>query len=305
MTYVLKTRQLTKAYEGETVVSNVCMNVREGEIYGFLGPNGSGKTTIMKMITNLVQPTAGEIEIFGEVLKPNSFELLKRMSSIIEYPIFYEKLSARKNLELHANYTGIYNPAAISQALAAVNLVNAEQKAVKDFSLGMKQRLGIARAIMTKPELLVLDEPVNGLDPVGMLEIRDLFIKLSREYGITILISSHILGQIEQIADTIGVVKNGRLLEEASMDQIKKTHTEHVELAVSDYSKAAFVLEHELNITNFRVNEDKGLINLYDLRNSQSTLVQAMVRNNIEVESIIKKNLSLEEHFLQLIDGGN
>ncbi|QTD39520.1 ABC transporter ATP-binding protein [Sporosarcina sp. Te-1] len=303
MTLVLRTRQLTKAYGGETVVSDVNMNVRSGEIYGFLGPNGAGKTTIMKMITNLVQPTAGEIEVFGEIVKPNSYELLKRMSSIIEYPIFYEKLSAWQNLELHAAYTGTHNPTAISKALEAVNLTNVEEKPVKEFSLGMKQRLGIARAIMTKPELLILDEPVNGLDPVGMLEIRDLFINLSRHYGVTILVSSHILGQIEQIADTIGVVKDGRLLEEMSLDKIKTSQSEHVEMSVSNYAKAATVLEQVLNITNYQVREEQGLITIYDNRISQSMINQAMVQNGIDVESITKKNMSLEDHFLTLIEG--
>jgi len=167
----LKTTQLTKAFKGRQVVSEVNMHVKKGEIYGFLGPNGAGKTTIMKMLTNLIKPTSGEIEIFGEKLTNTSFEVLKRMGTIIEYPIFYDQLTARENLSLHCEYMGYYDNKAIDHALELVKLHNIEGKKVKDFSLGMKQRLGIARAISTKPELLVLDEPINGLDPIGIKEL--------------------------------------------------------------------------------------------------------------------------------------
>lgn len=305
MAYILRTRGLTKAYRGEEVVSEVNMNVRRGEIYGFLGPNGAGKTTIMKMITNLVKPSGGEIEVLGEKVHATSYELLKRIGSIIEYPIFYEKLTARKNLELHCAYMGYYDKKAIPEALELVNLVNVEDKPVKEFSLGMKQRLGVARAVMTKPEILILDEPVNGLDPVGMHELRDLFMKLSRQYGITLLISSHNLAEIEHIADTIGVIRKGKLIKEASMDEIRSLHANHLELAVEDYPKAAFVLENELKAKNFRVKEDKGVINIYDDHISQNDIIQAMVRSQVEIGAINHKKQPLEDYFLQLIGGGN
>lgn len=305
MTYIVRTNNLTKAYNGTEVVSEVNMNIKKGEIYGFLGPNGSGKTTVMKMITNLVTPTGGEIEVLGEKLSPSSFEVLKRIGSIIEYPVFYEKLSARKNLELHCEYMGYYNKDAISEALKLVNLVNIEKKVVKEFSLGMKQRLAIARAVITKPDLLILDEPLNGLDPLGIRELRDLFLNLSRQYGMTLLISSHILGEIEQIADTIGVIREGKLLEEATMDLIRSKHVEHVELIVKEQAKAAFVLENELNIANFRIKERDGLIHIYDSNIAQNDIIHAMVTNQIEVGSITKKSKTLEDHFLQLIEGGN
>ena len=307
MTYIVQTHNLTKAYKGTEVVSEVNMKVRKGEIYGFLGPNGAGKTTVMKMITNLVTPTGGEIEVLGEKLTPSSFELLKRMGSIIEYPIFYENLSARKNLELHCEYMGYYNKGAIAEALRLVNLVNIENKSVKEFSLGMKQRLAIARAIITKPDLLILDEPVNGLDPVGMREIRDLFLTLSRQYGMTLLISSHILGEMEQIADTVGVIGEGKLLEEVSLDTIRSKHVEHVELIVKEQAKAkaVFVLESELALDHFRIKERDGLIHIYDPNISQNDIIHAMVTHQIEIESITKKSKSLEDYFLQLIKGGN
>jgi len=196
MNYLLRTTNLVKKFNDKEVVSNVNMNIKKGEIYGFLGPNGAGKTTIMKMIVNLIKPSSGEIEIFGERLTNGDYDTLKRIGSIIEYPVFYEKLTGRENLELHCEYMGYYDKSAIDRVLDLLNLKGIDNKAVSDFSLGMKQRLGIARAIITKAEFLILDEPINGLDPIGIVEIRNLLKMLSSEYGITILISSHILAEI-------------------------------------------------------------------------------------------------------------
>lgn len=304
MLYVLKTNNLTKAYNGKEVVSNVNMSVKKGEIYGFLGPNGAGKTTLMRMITNLVKPTSGEIEIFGEKLRDTSYEALKRLGTIIEYPVFYEKLSARENLELHCEYMGYFDKKAIDKALDLVGLKNIDNKSVKDFSLGMKQRLGIARAITTKPEFLILDEPINGLDPIGIKEFRDLFKMLSKEYGITILISSHILAEIEQIADTIGVINNGRLIEEVPMESIRAGNTEYIELIVSNSEKAAYVLSNDLNISNFKVLDNKA-IRIYDGSISQNQITKVLINSDISIEGITKKNGSLEEYFLNLLNGGN
>lgn len=305
MTYILRTHQLMKTYRGTEVVSGVSMNVQKGEIYGFLGPNGAGKTTVMKMITNLVKPTGGEIEIFGQKWTHSSYEMLKRMGSIIEYPIFYEEFTARGNLELHCDYMGYHHKNAIYEALELVNLKNIGNKPVEEFSLGMKQRLGIARAIITKPELLILDEPVNGLDPVGIHEMRDLFTTLSKEYGMTLLISSHILGEIEQIADTVGVIREGQLIEEGSMDSIREKQSNYIELFTSQTAKAAFILENKLKITNFRVTEENKAIKIYDMSVSQNEIVQAMVKNGVAVDSFNKKHASLEDYFLQLIHGGD
>ncbi|MDX8362410.1 ABC transporter ATP-binding protein [Cytobacillus sp. IB215316] len=302
MTFILKTNQLTKVIEGKEIISNVNMKVKKGEIYGFLGPNGAGKTTIMKMITNLFKPTSGEIEIFGEKLTNTSYEILKRLGSIIEYPIFYEKLTAKENLELHCEYMGYHDKSAINHALQLVNLKNVDDKLVKHFSLGMKQRLGIARAIITKPELLILDEPINGLDPVGIKELRDLFKMLSKEYGITLLISSHILGEIEQIADTIGIIKDGKLIEELSMDNVRQLNTEFIEMIVTDCKRAVFVLEHTLSISNFKIIDEK-CIRIYDSNISQSEISKALILKDVDIESITKKNNTLEEYFLKMING--
>lgn len=297
MTYILKTTQLTKAFKGRQVVSEVNMHVKKGEIYGFLGPNGAGKTTIMKMLTNLIKPTSGEIEIFGEKLTNTSFEVLKRMGTIIEYPIFYEQLTARENLSLHCEYMGYYDNKAIDHALELVKLHNIEGKKVKDFSLGMKQRLGIARAISTKPELLVLDEPINGLDPIGIKELRDLFKILCKDYGITLLISSHILAEMEQMSDTIGIIQNGKLIKEVSMKSINGKQTEYIEVQVQNIEKALYILEQNLGIKNFRVIGEEG-IRIYETTLTQQEISKAFVMNDVGIESINKKNSSLEEYFL-------
>ncbi|MBU3099747.1 MULTISPECIES: ABC transporter ATP-binding protein [Clostridium] len=304
MDYILRTINLSKKFIDNEVVTNVNMNIKKGEIYGFLGPNGAGKTTIMKMILNLVKPSIGEIEIFGEKLNFKAYEILKRIGSIIEYPVFYDKLTGRENLELHCEYMGYYDKSAINRALELVNLSGIDDKPVKNFSLGMKQRLGIARAIITKPEFLILDEPINGLDPIGIKQIRNLLKMLSKEYGITILISSHILSEIEQIADTIGIITNGILIKEVSMESIRTDHTEYVEINTKDFIRASYILENELNISNFKI-VDNTFIRIYDLKLAQKDISKALILKGIEIESINKKKSSLEDYFLKLLNGGN
>jgi ABC-type multidrug transport system, ATPase component len=303
MGYILRTTNLSKKFNNKEVIENVNMNVKKGEIYGFLGPNGAGKTTIMKMVVNLVKPSVGEIEVFGEKLTDKSYEALKRMGSIIEYPVFYDKLTGRENLELHCEYMGYYDKSAIDKALDLINLKGIDSKPVKEFSLGMKQRLGIARAIITKPELLILDEPINGLDPIGIKEMRDILKMLNKEYNITILISSHILGEIEQVADTIGIINNGRLVREVSMDSIREGNLEYIEVTTKDCTKAAFILENDLQISNFKI-IDNTFIRIYDLKLSQKDISKALILKDIEIEAISRKNNSLEDYFLNLLNGG-
>ncbi|SDC75622.1 ABC-2 type transport system ATP-binding protein [Terribacillus halophilus] len=301
MTYILQTSQLTKSYNGKEVASGVDMHVKQGEIYGFLGPNGAGKTTIMKMITNLIKPTSGDIEIFGSKLTDTSVEVLKRMGTIIEYPIFYERLTARENLSLHCEYMGYYDDKAIEQALELVKLHNIDNKKVKEFSLGMKQRLGIARAISTKPELLVLDEPINGLDPVGIKDLRELFKLLCREYGVTLIVSSHILAEMEQMADTIGIIQHGKLVKEVTMKSINGEQTEYIEVMILDVKKAVYVLEEKLKVRNYKV-FDERTIRIYDVDLTQAELSKAFVMHDIGIESINKKHSSLEEYFLNTMN---
>jgi len=296
---VLRTHGLTKVFDGHEVVSQVDIHVAKNQIYGFLGPNGAGKTTVMKMITNLLKPTSGEIELFGELLTDTSYDVLKRMSSIIEYPIFYDHLSGKANLELHREYMGYYSPNCVENALEMLDLTGADDKPIRNYSLGMRQRLGIARAIMTKPELLILDEPMNGLDPAGMKQIRDLLNMLCKEYGITILISSHLLSEIEGIADTVGILHHGKLLNEISMSDIMDMNLAYIELAVDDVKKAAVVLEDMLSISNYKV-FDNNVIRIYEGTVSPADVSQAMGQSHITLEAIGKKTETLEDYFLKL-----
>lgn len=248
MSNILQAINLTKTIDGKNLVKNVNINVKKGEIYGFVGPNGAGKTTVMKMITNLWKPTEGTIELFGEKLMPCSYEVLKRMGSIIEFPHFYDHMSGKDNLQLHCEYMGYYIHGSVDDALEMLGLSEAGSKPVKKYSLGMKQRLGIARAILCQPEILVLDEPTNGLDPAGMKQIRDLFKTLCTEYGMTIIISSHLLSEVESIADTIGIINHGNMLKEISMKDISEIYTACIELTVENTKQAAYVLADKLDL---------------------------------------------------------
>ncbi|MEK4920538.1 ABC transporter ATP-binding protein [Cytobacillus sp. FSL R5-0569] len=303
MDYVVQTNGLTKKVKDKVLVTNVNLHIKKGEIYGFLGQNGAGKTTIMKMLTGLIHPSSGEITLFGERLTENKKSGLKRVGSIIEYPLFYEHLTARENLQLHCEYLGFYDQKAITQALDMVHLKGIEGKKVKDFSLGMKQRLGIGRAIITKPELIVLDEPTNGLDPIGIKDMRDLIRMLNKEYGMTFLLSSHILGEMEQVVDRIGVIRDGQLVNEVTLADIRKQQTEYIEIVTSNVEKSVYLLEYELRITNMKIIEDNR-IRIYDLTLSPSEISKALILHQIDIEEIQKHTSTLEDYFYQIIHGG-
>ena len=299
LTYALETHNLTKNLSGRDIVSDVNIRVKKGEIYGFLGPNGAGKTSIMKMITNLWKPTSGYITVMGKPLNDNSYDILKRMGSMIEYPTFYDGLTGEENLKLHCEYMGYYSPDCIADTLNMLGLAGAKGEKVRNYSLGMKQRLGIARAILAKPELLILDEPTNGLDPLGMKQIRDLLRMLCAEYGITILISSHLLSEIENVAHTIGIMNHGKLLQEISMDAITDQNFAYIELLVSDVKKAAYVLDDKLGINNFKI-IDVNVIRIYDVSISVERVSKVLAENNVGIEGVTKKQDTLEDYFLRL-----
>lgn len=299
MSYILQTNHLGKMIDGKELVTDVNIHVKKGEIYGFLGPNGAGKTTVMKMVTNLWKPTAGPIELFGQALEPNSYEMLKRMGSIIEFPTFYGHLSGRENLSLHCEYMGYYNKGSVEEALKLLNLKEAADKPAKSYSLGMKQRLGIARAILCKPELVILDEPANGLDPAGMKQIRELFKMLCSEYGMTLMISSHLLSEIENIADTIGVISRGRILKEISMNEIAETNTAYTELSVEDTKKTAYVLADKMHVNNFRV-MDSSKIRIYEKEVTSQDILKELMANKVSIISVSQHTETLEDYFLKI-----
>lgn len=303
MNSVVKTTGLTKKVKGKQLVTNINLHIHKGEIYGLLGKNGAGKTTIMKMLAGLMRPTSGEIELFGQRLTNSSRFLLKRVGSIIEYPIFYEHLTAIDNLKIHCEYLGYYDDKAIKQALDLVQLIGVEGKYVNEFSLGMKQRLGIARAIITKPELIFFDEPINGLDPIGIKDTRDLILMLNKEYGITFILSSHILGEMELVVDRMGVIDNGMLLDEVTLEDIRKERTDFVELLTTDVQKTLYILENELHISNMKIIRGDR-IRIYDLTNSQSDISKLLITNDIGIEEIQKHTSSLEDYFYEKFNGG-
>ncbi len=301
MSYILQTNHLTKTIGGKTLVRDINLHVKKGEIYGFLGPNGAGKTTVMKLITNLWKPTAGTVELFGKTLTSKSYEVLKRMGSIIEFPTFYEHLTGYENLKLHAEYMGYYQHGSIENALELLHLADAGETPVRNYSLGMKERLGIARAVLTRPELLILDEPANGLDPAGMKQIRDLLKTLCAEYEITIMISTHILSEIESIADTIGVIHHGRMQKEITMEEIQEMSFAYIELSVENPKRAAYVLSEKLGLTNFKL-AAKGQIRIYDSRVSVQELSKKLALEDVAVTALGKRSETLEDYFLKMTE---
>ncbi len=299
MSYILQTSHLSKTIDGKQLVTDVNIHVKKGEVYGFLGPNGAGKTTVMKMLTNLWKPTSGTVALFGKALEKNSYEVLKRMGSIIEFPTFYDHMSGKDNLQLHCEYMGYYNKGSVEEALQMLGLSDAADKPAGSYSLGMKQRLGIARAILCKPELVILDEPTNGLDPAGMKQIRDLFRMLCTEYGMTFMISSHLLPEIESIADTVGVIHHGKMMKEISMKEIAETNTAYIELAVEDTKKAAYVLAEKMQLSNFKIVNDSG-IRIYEQGVTTQKISRELMANDVEIASISQHTETLEDYFLKI-----
>lgn len=296
---IIKTTNLTKVYGNQKSVDNLNINVQQGEIYGFIGRNGAGKTTTIRMLLSLIKPTSGTIEIFGENLFQNQKDILSRIGSIVEVPGFYENL----NLLINAKIIGVHKKNAIEEALEIVGLQHETKKLVGKYSLGMKQRLGIARALLHYPELLILDEPTNGLDPIGIKEIRKLIHSLAQERNITILISSHILAEIEQLGDRIGIIHEGKLLEEFSLDTLRKANRKYIEFQVNNDDKAVMLLENHLQIFDYEVH-DEGNIRIYSHFGQQGYINRTFVLNDIEVLKMMISEDRLEDYFTKLVGGG-
>ena len=300
--YIIETRNLTKRFGKQTAVNSLDMKIEKGKIYGLLGKNGAGKTTTMCMLLNLSKPTNGEIFFFGKHYKQDPYDVYSKIGSIIETPGFYENLSAFDNLKVFAKLRGDYNKEDIEKALEIVSLTHAKDKKFKNFSLGMKQRLGIAAAIMHNPEILILDEPINGLDPMGIKEIRKLLKDLSEVYGTTILISSHILSEIEAIADVIGVMDGGLLIEEVSMNQLHEKLNKHVKFEVSDIDLACKILEKLTLKENIDFSFNENNIHLYNHLDLRAEFNEQFVKSGIKVNEMSICEESLEEYFTKIIN---
>ncbi|MCE1254265.1 MAG: ABC transporter ATP-binding protein [Anaerolineae bacterium] len=300
MSEIIKTNHLTKIYGKQKAVNEVNLRAYAGEIYGFLGRNGAGKTTAIRMLLGLIRPNYGDIEIFGEDLRRNQKGILRRIGSIVEFSGFYGNLTASENLEINARLIGIPKTNAIQDALEIVGLQNEPNKRVDRYSLGMKQRLGIARAILHQPELLILDEPTNGLDPIGIKEIRHMIKSLAKERKISIFISSHILSEVEQLADRIGIIHEGRLLEEVNFDELRKRNRKYIEFQVSNDGKTARLLEQELNNIDYEVHKD-GFIRVYSHLGQQAAINRLLVLNGVDVLRLQLSEDKLEDYFVKLI----
>lgn len=300
--FVIETKQLTKIYGEQTAVSSVNLHVKKGEIYGLLGRNGAGKTTIMKMILGLTPITSGEVDVFGKNIKGLGKHVYPRIGAIIETPGFYPNLTGTENLEIFAKLRGTAAPDAVKNALEVVGLPYKDKKLFGKYSLGMKQRLGIANAILHDPELLILDEPTNGLDPIGIAEVRDFIKNLSATRGKTVLISSHILSEISLLADDIGIIDRGVLLEESSMDELKRKNGRYILLQVSDISQATLILERQFGLKDYSVQDDHTL-RLYDTALDMGEINKALVMQNIIVISSQLCNDTLEDYFKKITGG--
>ena len=300
--YVIETKNLTKQYGTQKSIADLNIHVRQGRIYGLLGRNGAGKTTTMKMLLGLTQPTSGEVTIWGKPLRTNEKKLLPRIGSLIESPGFYPNLTATENLRIFATLRGVPNRNAIKNALDLVGLPYKDKKLFSQYSLGMKQRLAIALAIMHDPELLILDEPINGLDPIGIAEVRSFIRDLCTEKGKTILISSHILSEIALLADDIGIIDHGALLEEESLAELEAKSSRHIRFTVSSTTQAAKILERNFHETRFTVRNDHNM-RLHNLDVSVGDIVTAFVENGLTVSEAYICEESLEDYFKRVTGG--
>lgn len=300
--YVIETRNLTKQYGAQKSVASLNIHVQQGRIYGLLGRNGAGKTTTMKMLLGLTKPTAGEVKIWGKPLKGNEKKLLPRIGSLIESPGFYPNLTGTENLKIFAALRGVPNAHALKDALDLVGLPYKDKKLFSQYSLGMKQRLAIALAVMHDPELLILDEPINGLDPIGIAEVRSFIRQLCDERGKTILISSHILSEIALLADDIGIIDHGALIEEESFAELEKKSNKHIHFTLSDTAQAARILECDFSENRFSIQDDTNIL-VHNLDLPVGKIVTAFVENGLEVSEAHLCEESLEEYFKRVTGG--
>lgn len=295
--YVIETKQLTKTYGEQTVVNSVNIHVKQGQIYGLLGRNGAGKTTIMKMILGLTDITSGEVDVFGQNIKGREKRVYPRIGAIIETPGFYPNLTGTENLEIFAKLRGTAAPNAVKNALEIVGLPYRDKKLFSKYSLGMKQRLGLAAALLGKPKLLLLDEPTNGLDPAGIQEMRELICSLPETLGITVLISSHLLSEIDQMASHVGIINQGALIFQDSLSVLHEHSRSKMLLHTSDDQTALQYLKH----SGISCHWQNGRIMLNTLEDNRiMQAVSLLVNSGIGILRLEEQQMSLEEIFLHL-----
>ena len=299
--YILKTSALSKHYGNYAANDNISIGIKKGSIYGLVGRNGAGKTTFMKMICSLSSPTSGGFELCGQSY-PDLGSARSKIGNLIEDPGIYANMSAYDNLKAKGKLYGGISSEKINSIIETVGLTKAGTKHAGKFSLGMKQRLGIALALIGDPEVLVLDEPINGLDPAGVAEIRETLQRLNSEMGITILISSHILGELSKLCTDYGFIDRGTLIKEITSDQLENDCTEYIKLSVSDKEKAKKVLR-SLGIAGI-TDGDSDEIRLVGSNVANDDIVEALVLNKVRVYEICKQGIDLEGYYLEMIGKG-
>ncbi len=298
MEYCLVGENIEKSYGTKHVLNALNVHVPKGSIYGLIGPNGAGKSTFLKGIMKLISFDAGTVCVLGNKNGMTENEL-SRTGSLIEYPYFYNGLSGFENLSIHSKYMGIYDEKRIEEVLAEVGLSSASKEKVSNYSMGMRQRLAIARAMLIKPELLILDEPTNALDPNGIKDMRELFIRLNKEYNTTILISSHILSEMDQLATHVGIMKQGRMLLEKTLAEIYEENKGSIRIKVDDTSRAIQILRSN-GMTDIKVTEDEE-VELADAELDTSVLSKIIVENNLRLYKIDSVNHTLEDYFFKVV----
>ncbi len=296
---ILKTNELTKKYKDFTALDHVNLTINKGDIYGLIGRNGAGKTTLMKIITTLTNKTSGEFELF-KVMDNDLTEAKRKVGCLIENPAFYPNLTAYQNLKYYAIQKGIVDLKQIDEALTLVSLQQVKNKKFKTFSLGMKQRLGIAFAIMDNPDFIILDEPINGLDPIGISELRDTFKKLNEEKNITILISSHILSELYALANKFCIIEKGKIIKQLTKEELDLECSKCIVIKTDDIKKASNVIETDLKTTNYKV-IDKNEIRLYDYLNNADKVNKTLSKKDINIMSLYETGISLEDYFKNLL----
>lgn len=299
---VLTAHSLTKHYGRAAAVDGVDLTIEKGQIYGLVGRNGAGKTTIIRMVSGQAIPTRGELSLFGETTERGHNTVRARTGAMIEIPSFYPYLTARENLEYYRRQRGIPGGQCVDEVLALVGLAGVGKKKFKQFSLGMKQRLGLALALMNRPDLLLLDEPINGLDPEGIVEFRNLLLRLNRERNTTILISSHILTELGSVATHFGFLDKGHMLEQVSAQTLAEKCRTCLQVTVDDAAKAALVLERKLGLQDYEVLPG-GVIRLYAHLDRPQEVAAALVEDGISLMGVARRDTNLEDYFLHLIGG--
>ena len=299
---IVVTRALTKKYGAAAAVEDVDLCLEKGQIYGLVGRNGAGKTTIIRMLTAQTLPTSGEIELFGETTPQGLSTARARIGAMVEIPSFYPYLTAAENLEYYRRQRGIPGPGCVEQVLEQVGLQDAGKKKFKQFSLGMKQRLGLALALMNHPDLLLLDEPINGLDPEGIVEFRNLLLDLNRQRETTILISSHILSELSNVATHFGFLDKGHMLEQISAQKLQEKCRACLQLTVDDASRAALALEQRLGTRDYEVLPG-NVLRLYDFLERPQVVAATLAETKVALLGLESRSANLEDYFLSLIGG--